>query len=285
MEIGILTYDCSDNELSKLAEIGYKNIEMGIDGLFHMTNEEIEKRFNQHKLRLVAINAQLNYLDPDLQERKKNLSLLDRAIDITHDFHLEAVSIFAGRDPEKSIEDNLEEFKIVFIPIVEKAEKLGVKLAIEGWPGFCEFPFRGVNIGFRPAAWDMIFATIPSRNLGLNFDPSHLVWMGIDYLDALRRFKDRIFFVHAKDTEILNDKLKAEGIYAMLRSKWPGNEGYWWRYRLPGLGDMNWVKFITSLREIGYEGIVSVEYKEDPLFKERLKGLIYARKFLSMYIF
>jgi len=72
------------------------------------------------------------------------------------------------------------------------------------------------NIAFSPQMWEEMFKRIPDENFGLNFDPSHLYWLGINYLKAVKNFKERIFHVHAKDTEVLSDKLAKVSIYAGL---------------------------------------------------------------------
>ena len=90
----------------------------------------------------------------------------------------------------------------------------------------------------------------------MEMDPSHLAWLGIDYVKAVRDFGTRIFHVHAKDTEVDHDKLHTNGIYT------PG----WWRYRIPGMGDIDWDKFFTALLETGFDGGVAIEH-EDPVFE------------------
>ncbi|MDP6381002.1 MAG: sugar phosphate isomerase/epimerase, partial [Phycisphaerae bacterium] len=96
---------------------------------------------------------------------------------------------------------------------------------------------------------------VPSAALGLEFDPSHFVWQGMDYLAAVRKFASRIHHVHAKDTEVLSDVLLREGIFSRG----------WWRYRIPGFGEVDWPAFISTLKEVGYDGAVTVE-NEDPVF-------------------
>jgi sugar phosphate isomerase/epimerase len=100
-----------------------------------------------------------------------------------------------------------------------------------------------------------MFEAVPSDALGLEFDPSHLVWQQIDYLDALYHFRDRIYHVHAKDTEIVPSVLAKVGIFG----------SGWWRYRIPGLGIVDWSAFLSALYEIGYDGGVAIEH-EDPVF-------------------
>jgi len=100
---------------------------------------------------------------------------------------------------------------------------------------------------------------VPDDNFGLNFDPSHLVWQGIDYLQAVEVFAKRIFHTHAKDTEIVQHKLRWLGCL----------EGGWWRY------------YIARLRRNGYDGILSIEHEDSALGREEgfIKGLQHLRQF------
>ena len=136
-------------------------------------------------------------------------------------------------------------------------------------------PFKGINIAFTPKVWSLMFEAVNSPNLGLEFDPSHLYWLGTDYIQAIKDFKDKIFHVHAKDTEIFYDKLSEETIYGTG----------WWRYRLPGLGEIDWQKFIATLYDIDYKGDIAIEH-EDPVFsgKKRNQGLEMGYKHLSLWI-
>jgi len=121
-----------------------------------------------------------------------------------------------------------------------------------------------------------MFKVIPSKALGLEFDPSHLVFQFIDYLDAARKFGSRIYHTHCKDTEILYDRLGYVGYTG---------EG-WWRFRMPGLGDVDWKRLITTLQDVGYDYVLSIEH-EDPLYHGEegfRKGLVVARRHLAQFL-
>jgi sugar phosphate isomerase/epimerase len=120
------------------------------------------------------------------------------------------------------------------------------------WPG-------GTNLASTPAAWDEMFSIIPSESFGLNLDPSHLVWLMVDYERAARDFATRLFHVHAKDMEIDRDGLYRNGTLSL---------GMGWQIpRLPGLGQVDWGRFVGTLYRVGYDGVVSVEH-EDRSFEE-----------------
>ena len=147
---------------------------------------------------------------------------------------------------------------------------------ISGLPG---------TISFTPELWEEMFKRVPSKSFGFNFDPSHLYFQLIDYIALVPKFIDRIFHVHAKDSEIFEDKLKYYGIFnKQLDSQ--ESSGFW-RYRMPGLGKIDWEKFIKVLTENGYTGVLSIEH-EDPLYegtKEKVKeGLVLGIKHLSKFI-
>jgi hypothetical protein len=115
------------------------------------------------------------------------------------------------------------------------------------WPG-------GTNIASTPAVWDEMFSIVPSERLGLNLDPSHLVWLQIDYERVVRDYASRIVHVHAKDMEIDRDGLYRNGTISL---------GMGWQVpRLPGLGEVRWDRFIAALYRAGYDYVVSIEHED-----------------------
>lgn len=179
----------------------------------------------------------------------------EQVFDIAKGLGVNVVSTLAGRDPKKSIPDNIPAFKAIFAPIAKRAEDAGIRIAFENWSGLGGFPWHGTNIAYRPAAWDLMFDAVPSEALGLEFDPSHLHFQHIEYVPLVHRYAKRIYHVHAKDTEIFHDKLALNGIYG---------EG-WWVFRIPGFGSVDWTAFINALYRIGYDGGIAIEH-EDPIF-------------------
>jgi sugar phosphate isomerase/epimerase len=186
-----------------------------------------------------------------------------------------------GRDPARSEPDNLASFDAVWPPLVEHAERHGVKIAIENCPmifSYDEWP-GGKNLAYSPALWRELFRRLPSASFGLNFDPSHLVWQFIDYERAIYDFADRIFHVHAKDMEVDRDGLYRHGVMA---------KGIGWQVpRLPGLGEVRWDRFVSALYAVGYDYVISVEHEDrrfegsDELVK---RGFVIARNALRPHI-
>ena len=213
--------------------------------------------FELPQLEISALAYYPNHLDPDDGAREAAHAQLRAVIDAAQRLGVGLVCTFAGADPSKTLDENLERFREVWPPLVGYAEERGVRIAIENcpmvyersrWPG-------GTNLAYCPAAWDVMFEAIPSPALGLNLDPSHLVWLQIDYERAVRDYGDRIFHVHAKDTEIRRDELYRRSI---LSAGWGWQAG-----RMPGRGEIDWGRFVGALRDTGYDGAISVEHEDE----------------------
>ena len=191
---------------------------------------------------------------------------------------------FVGRDPTKPVAENLREAEKVFARLVDRAGERGVKIVIEncvmegwhpdGYPG---------NLAYSPELWEWMFGL----GLYLNFDPSHLVWMGIDPVEALSPYVDRVAHAQAKDIEVFPERRNRYG--------WPGRaverpdpwDVGWWRYRVPGLGQVDWTRVVDALYEGGFDVVLSVEH-EDPVWggtEERIEtGLRVAHRTLRPLI-
>jgi sugar phosphate isomerase/epimerase len=167
--------------------------------------------------------------------------------------------------PSNRVRDNLERFTAIYGPLAEIAEGLGVRIAFEtagrgGGEG---------NIAHNPELWDAMFEAVPSPAIGLSFDPSHLAWLQIpDPPGLIRRYASRIYHVDGKDCEVLPDRLARQGILGSA----------WWRYRLPGQGQLDWPAILSALREIGYDGAITIE-QEDPV-SPGFEGVARAGQFL-----
>jgi sugar phosphate isomerase/epimerase len=206
-----------------------------------------------------------NPLAPDRAEAEVYCKHLEKAICAAELLGVKLVNTFIGRDGTKPISDNWPRLLEVWRPLVKFAEDHGVRIGIENCPMYFtgdEWP-GGKNLAYCPALWRRMFADIPSRNFGLNYDPSHLVWQQIDYVKPLREFGPRIFHVHAKDVRIDQARLDQVGILATpLEYHSP---------KLPGLGEIDWRRFLAQLAAVGYRGPVCVEV-EDRDFEGSLRS-------------
>lgn len=201
-----------------------------------------------------------NTMDGDLNKRAANIEHLKKVIHMSALLDVNMVTTFIGRDQFLSVEENLELVQELWPPIIRQAEEEGVKIAIENCPmlfGKDQWP-GGQNLFTTPKLWREIFRILPSDNLGINYDPSHFVWQHIDYVKPIYEFADKIFHVHFKDIKLYRDKLDDVGIMAYpLEFMSP---------KLPGLGDVNWGRYVSALTDIGYDDCACVEV-EDKAFE------------------
>ena len=207
-----------------------------------------------------------NTMDGNLEKRTAAIEHLKKVINLSALLGVNMVTTFIGRDQTKTVEENLELFKEIWPPIIKLAEEKGVKVAIENCPmlfGADQWP-GGQNLFTTPALWRKMFEILPSDNFGINYDPSHFIWQQIDYIKPIFEFKDKIFHVHCKDIKLYPDRLNDVGVMAYpLEYMSP---------KLPGLGDVDWGKYISALTDIGYNSYVCIEV-EDKAFessKERI---------------
>jgi sugar phosphate isomerase/epimerase len=235
----------------------------------------------QHGLEISALAYYPNNLHPDTAHREEVNAHLRKVVNAARQLGVGVVGTFVGNDPTRSPPDNMRRFHEVWPPLVSYAEERGVKIAIENCPmifSYDEYP-GGTNLARSPAVWDEMFEAIPSPNLGLNLDPSHLVWQMIDYERVVYDYADRILHVHAKDMEVNRNGLYRNGVLSL---------GIGWQVpRLPGLGEVRWDRFLAALYAVGYDHVVSVEH-EDRAFEgdEELvkRGFLIARNALRPHI-
>ena len=176
----------------------------------------------------------------------------ERVFDAAEALGVRTIASMSGFDPNRDWEGNVRLFADRFGPVARMAEGRGLRVAFENWMGFGgQLPFRPTNMGGSPDTWDAWFDAVPSQALGLEFDPSHLYWQGIDHMRALYEYKDRIYHVHAKDTEMLPERRYRGGV-----------NGDYFRFRIPGYGEIDWPEFISALDEIGYDGGVAIEHED-----------------------
>ena len=233
--------------------------------------------------------SSLAYYDNNLHNDPKKRAFINnhvkKCIDAAVMLGVPAVGTFVGRNIDKSIKDNFDEFEAVFSDLVGYAESKGIKIIIEtcpmeGW----QIPGLPGTISFTPELWREMFRRVPNKNFGLNYDPSHLRFQLIDYIKPIAEFKDRIFHVHAKDSEVFEDKLAEYGVF---NKQLDGEGTGYWRFRMPGMGQVDFAGFINALKAIGYDGVISIEH-EDPLYEgseEKVKeGLLLGKKYLEKIV-
>lgn len=269
--------------LTLAAEIGYACVEVmcwppskaerRYAGITHIDISQLEDRqireihslVERTGVQISALGYYPNCLSPDHEEADRAVSHLKDLLQAANALGLTRVNTFIGRDYTKSVDDNWPRLLDVWRPIVALADKLNIRIGIENcpmlftadeWPG-------GKNIAVSPAIWRRLFNDIPSLNLGLNYDPSHMVWQQMDYLRPIVDFIDRISHAHAKDVRLDRHRLNEVGIMAHpLEYHSP---------KLPGLGEVDWGKYFSVLVDAGYRGPVCVEV-EDRAYEDSLES-------------
>lgn len=234
-----------------------------------------------HQVEISGLGYYPNPLAPDTEEAQVAINHLKHVIQAAGLLGLNTVNTFVGRDWTQSVDKNFVRFEKVWPGIVAFAGDHGVRIGIENCPMFFsmdEWP-GGKNLAVSPAIWRRMFEIIPAENFGLNFDPSHMIWQQMDYLNPLREFAERIFHVHAKDVRMDRNHLNQVGILATpLAYHSP---------KLPGLGDVNWGQFFSVLSDTGYQGPVCVEVEDrayEGSLERRQAALVQSRRYLENFM-
>jgi sugar phosphate isomerase/epimerase len=241
--------------------------------------------FEEQGLDISALAYYENNLDADQRRRADVHEHLRRVIDAAQLLGVGLVGTFVGRDVTRTVEDNLRLGERVFPPLVQYAADRGVRLVVENCPMEGWHPDGyPANLAYSPQLWDWM----AELGLYLNFDPSHLVWLGIDPVPVIAPYAERILHVQAKDVELDVEARNRLSVFgnAVERARDPWVSG-WWRYRIPGLGQVDWPGLVSALSGAGYDGVVSVEH-EDPVWSgstdQVREGLVVAHQTLDHLI-
>ena len=243
--------------------------------------QAIQELFARHGVYISGLGYYPNPMDPDKDQARVFVEHLKKVIKGAALLGVPVVNTFIGRDYTKNLDDNFKLFQKTWPPIVKLAEDLGIRIGIENcpmlftddeWPG-------GKNMAVSPAVWDRMFELIPSESLGLNYDPSHMVWQMMDPIQPIYDYRDRIVHIHLKDAKVYRNRLDRHGILAtplMYHSP-----------KLPGLGDVNWSHFFTAITDIRYRGPLCIEV-EDKAFEgspsDIRKAILTSRNYLRQFL-
>ena len=239
------------------AERRYAGItHIDVDGFKKSDAERVKDTMASHGVKISGLGYYPNPLTADKAEARLYTTHIRKVIKASSLLGINVMNTFIGRDPARTVDDQWPRFLQTWKPIIAYAEDQGVKIGIENcpmsftkdeWPG-------GKNLAHSPAIWRRMFSDIPSKNFGLNFDPSHLVLQHMDVPRVIREFGSKFVHVHAKDLRIDVDKRTEYGVFAF--------PALWHTPKLPGLGDVDWSKFFSALTETGYRGPVCVEVED-----------------------
>lgn len=291
----ILDTSSFEDVIDTAAALGYECVEMACwpkekaarryAGITHIDMEalteekilSIRQYCQKKQVEISALAYYPNTLTDDLEQRQKAVNHLKAMIAAAPKLNVHTVTTFIGRIQTLTVEENLKVFQEVWTPIIRFAEKYKVKIAIENCPmlfGPDQWP-GGQNLMTTPAIWRKAFELIPSDYFGLNYDPSHFVWQQIDYIRPLYEFRNKIFHVHYKDIKVYQDRLNDVGTMAYPLD--------YMSPKLPGLGDVDWGKYVSALTDIGYNGYSCIEI-EDKAFEDSSERVLDALRLSYRYM-
>lgn len=264
------------------AERRYAGItHIDVDELDERTVEHITNYLRQNNVYISGLGYYPNPLDPNEKRSKVYFDHIKKVINAAAKLGISVVNTFIGRDPSRSIDDNLKVFADKWPEIIQHADTAGINIGIENCPMFFtndEWP-GGKNLATTPAIWDQMFEIIPNKNFGLNYDPSHMIWQHMDEIKPIYNYSERLHHIHLKDVKVNRDKLDRVGIMA--------NPLEYHTPKLPGYGDVRWGDFFSALTEVGYRGPTCIEV-EDRAFenseKDIITSILTSRNFLSQYL-
>lgn len=186
-------------------------------------------------------------LGPDRARQDHEARQVARALVIAERLGAPQVTVFAGHDPGRDLAGNAEAFAQVFAPLAEQAGRLGLRIGIENCPMVGGTPRIARNLAWCPAHWCAFFAACDHPSLGIEFDVSHPLWVGLDPAALIRSWAPRIHHVQIKDC-LLDASARADrGCLTGIPHT----------YVPLGEGDLDAASIFTALADIGYAGFVT----------------------------
>ena len=259
-KLGILA-SFSDSNLEFAKAEGFTSMQLRLDPnkLDDAAIASIKQKVERAGIYVSSLANDGNHIDPDPAKRERQNSNTVKMIELAGKLGVPCIGGQSGKIVDQPLQKQVDEIVRVYtekyFPACERSK---VRILWEPWAG-------GPNIATGPVAWEALFKAFGnSPHIGLQFDPSHLVWQFMDPIAAAREFAHKIYDVHLKDTEILWHLVKRGGIQ-------PVNGQRWWRFRLPGSGSMDWKGFFSTLAEVGYTGAMNIE-NEDQFYYPAYDG-------------
>ena len=206
----------------------------------------------------IDLGGTCELLSADPAVRDKGITAAVAALQQMHEIGADrAFCVFFPHDRHQSRRDSFENWKQAFPVVVAEAERQGVRIAVEGWPG----PNNSA-LGVTPETLRAMFAAVPSDHFGINYDPSHLVRVGVDYKRFLDEFASRVIHAHGKDAALNPQGAYLYGNIGTTFAEAPAFGDGDWRYCIPGEGDVNWAFVCGRLHQASFDGIVSLELED-----------------------
>ncbi|MDH3425945.1 MAG: sugar phosphate isomerase/epimerase [Acidimicrobiia bacterium] len=274
--IEIACWPASSGDTRRYAGTSHINV----DGISDAQASEIAGSMTSRGLEISGLGYYPNPLHPDAAHSRMVIDHLKKVITAAAKMEVGVVNTFMGADQAKTQDENWEDATKVWPEIISHAEDHGIQIAIENCPMIFskdEWP-SGHNLAYNPTIWRRMFEEF-GETIGLNFDPSHLVWLMIDIESAIEEFGERFYHFQAKDVMIDYEGLYENGTMST---------GMGWQIpRLPGLGDVDWSRVFSALYRVGYDGPIIIEHEDrdfeatDELVK---RGFLLARDVLSPFV-
>ena len=241
----------------------------------------IKDTIQRSGLHISSLAVDGNHIDPDLAKRDKQIAYTQQCLEMCGKLGIPNIGGQSGTIKGAPLAQQVDEIvKVYTEKYFPLCERNNVRILWEPYAG-------GPNIATGPVGWEALFKAFhDSPHVGLQFDPSHLVWQFMDPVAAAREFATKIYDVHLKDTEVLWHVVHRAGIQPVDNSRW-------WRFRLPGNGSVDWKGFFAVLAEVGYTGAMNIEHEDGfyypsydgPNFTENYKrGFVVAHEFLKTLV-
>ncbi len=280
--LGILaSYSDANLEFAKAEGFTSMQLRLEPDRLDDAAIAAIKDKTRRAGIYVSSLAMDGNHIDPDPAKRQRQNQNTMKMIELAGKLGVPCIGGQSGKIAGESLAKQVDRIVAVYtekyFPLCEKYK---VRILWEPWAG-------GPNIATGPLGWEALFKAFhDSPHVGLQFDPSHLVWQFMDPVQAARDFVDKIYDVHLKDTEILWHVLRRSGIQ-------PVDNVHWWRFRVPGYGSVDWKGFFSVLADAGYTGAMNIENEDefyyppyaDGNFTEQFKrGFRVAHEFLKTLV-
>ena len=259
----------------------------GVQGLdtTKLTEEEIGRirnHLSSKAMHVSALQVNANHIAADPAERERQNSNFVKTIELAGKLGVPYIGTQSGKDASMSFPAQVDEIvRVYHEKYFAACQQNKVRILWEPWQG-------GPNIATSPVGFEALFnAFKDSPYVGLQYDPSHLLWQMMDPIQTAKDFVDKIYDVHLKDTQIHWDIVRRGGIV-------PVNQARWWQFRIPGMGSIDWPAFFSVLQSVGYAGAMSIEHEDElygaadnpgPDFSEPYKvGFRMAKRYLNQYV-
>lgn len=268
MKLGILTKNpeadlkfLTDNKLQSIELLVWPGDTWDINPVEQEAKvHKLAETLNNNNIAVSCIGYYPNWLSMKHQEQEQALLHFYKLFDLAKHLKVNTVATFTGRNYHATFQENLQLLLQFFIPVLQKASDSELQVVFENCPKFIGNDFQLGNMVAIPYTWDFMLQELPLHNWGLEYDPSHLFRLGIDYMKVVNDYGEKIIHVHAKDAEMISDRLFQYGMYHNFDTAS--------RDRFPGFGKIDWQKLVRELRKKNYQGAIDIEGEHDPVFGE-----------------